>query len=54
MDAPVSLARELTTQERMEYLLTVIACGLTGQQPAQLCPWHRSGLESFLGAVRRG
>ena len=54
MDAPVALAKELTTLERVEFLLTVVACSLTGKQPHVLCPWQKSGIEDFMKAVRRG
>lgn len=54
MDAPVALSKELTTMERMEFLLTVVACSLTGKAPHSLLPWRQSGIEEFRKAVRRG
>jgi hypothetical protein len=54
MDSPVGLAKELTTMERVEHLLTVVACSLTGKPPHVLCPWQRAGIEDFVKAVRRG
>jgi len=54
MDAPVALAKELTTLERVEFLLTVVACSLTGKPPHVLCPWQKSGIEDFMKAVHRG
>lgn len=54
MDAPVALAKELTTLERVEFLLTVVACSLTGKPPHVLCPWQKSGIDNFMQAVRRG
>lgn len=54
MDAPLALSKEPTTLERVEFLLTVVACSLTGKQPQALCPWHRSGINEFMEAVRRG
>lgn len=54
MDADLALAHELTTMERVEYLLTVVACSLTGQQPHVLCPWRRAGIERFMKAVSNG
>jgi hypothetical protein len=54
MDAELHLAQEETTMERVEYLLTVVACSLTGQPAHVLCPWRRRGVEGFLQAVSRG
>ena len=47
MDA--ALAQQLTTEERCEYLLGVIACALTGQRPYQLFPWMRMDPGVFNG-----
>lgn len=33
---------EMTTAERQEFLLGVIACALSGKRPHQLFPWLRS------------
>lgn len=54
MDAPIGLSKELTTLERVEFLLTVVACSLTGKQPHVLCPWQKMGIDDFMKAVRRG
>lgn len=55
LDAEVQLASdELTNMERIEFLLTTIACALTGQPAHVLCPWRRAGIDSFLKAVSRG
>lgn len=54
MDAPIGLSKELTTMERIEFLLTVVACSLTGKQPQTLLPWRTAGIEEFRKAVRRG
>lgn len=54
MDAPMGLAKELTTMERVEFLLTVVACTLTGKPPQTICPWNKSGIDQFVQAVRRG
>ncbi len=54
MEAPVALSKELTTLERVEFLLTVVACSLTGKPPHVLCPWQKSGIDNFMQAVRRG
>jgi hypothetical protein len=54
MDAPIGLSKELTTMERIEFLLTVVACSLTGKAPHSLLPWRQSGIEEFRKAVRRG
>jgi hypothetical protein len=44
MTMPVGLAsQEMTTDERQEWLLGVIACTLTGKRPHQLFPWLRGG-----------
>jgi hypothetical protein len=40
--------------ERIEHLLTIVACSLTGQPAHVLCPWRRKGVEEFLEAVTRG
>ncbi len=54
MDAPLAIAQELTAVERVEHLLTVVACSLTGQPAHVVCPWRRAGIDSFLKAVSRG
>jgi hypothetical protein len=54
MDADLHLAQEETTMERVEYLLTVVACSVTGQPAHVICPWRRRGVEEFLQAVNRG
>jgi len=51
MDAEAGLSRELTTLERIEHLLTVVACNLTGTQPHVLLPWKRAGVSQFMEAV---
>ena len=44
MTMPAAMAdKELTTPERMESALIVIACALTGKRPQQLFPWTRHG-----------
>ena len=47
MDA--ALANQLTTEERSEYLLGVIACAITGKRPQQVFPWLRSSGDGFHG-----
>jgi hypothetical protein len=54
MDAPLAIAQELTAVERVEHLLTVVACSLTGQPAHVVCPWRRAGIDSFFKAVGRG
>lgn len=54
MDAPLGLASELTTLERIEHLLTVVACGMTGQPAHVVCPWRRAGIAQFLKAAAHG
>ncbi|MEY4847408.1 MAG: hypothetical protein RLZZ36_521 [Pseudomonadota bacterium] len=55
MIMPVALARlEMTTGERCEHLLGVIACTLTGKRPHEFMPWVRSGLDEFAREVGRG
>lgn len=34
-------AKELTTEERIESALVVIACALTRRRPTDLFPWSR-------------
>jgi hypothetical protein len=34
-------AKELTTEERIESALVVIACALTRRRPSDLFPWSR-------------
>ena len=43
MTMAAGLAKELTTEERMENALVVIASALTGKRPSQLFPWLRNG-----------
>ena len=53
MTMPISLGQtEMTTDERIEFLLGVIACTLTGKKPMQLFPWVRRGLNDLEEAVR--
>lgn len=54
MDAPLGLASELTTLERIEHLLTVVACATTGQPAHVVCPWRRAGIAQFLKAAEHG
>jgi hypothetical protein len=35
----LGLAKDLTSQERCEHLLGVIACAVTGRRPAEVMPW---------------
>jgi hypothetical protein len=52
---PAHLAKtEMTTEERQEFLLGVIACAVTGTKPAQLFPWIKRGLDEFFQEVGRG
>ena len=40
MDMPLGLAAvQQTTEERIESLLLVIACSLTGKPPHKVAPW---------------
>lgn len=45
---------ELTTGERCEFLLGVIACAMTGKRPADLFPWVRGGIDQLYQEVGRG
>lgn len=45
MKMPAGLAKELTTAERCEHLLGVIAVALTGRRPHQVMPWLVRGFE---------
>lgn len=54
MDADAELASELTTMERIEHLLTVVACSMTGQGAHVVCPWRRSGIEDFVRRATDG
>ncbi len=45
---------EMTTGERCEFLLGVIACAMTGKRPAELFPWVRGGIDQMLREVGRG
>jgi len=40
--------------ERLEHLLTVVACALTRQPAHVVCPWRQQGLARFAEAVARG
>ena len=35
----LGLAKDLTSQERCEHLLGVIACAVTGRRPTEVMPW---------------
>jgi len=39
MTMEIGLASDLTTEERCEHLLGVIACALTGRRPYEVMPW---------------
>lgn len=55
LDADAHLAHdEVTNMERIEYLLTTIACALTNQPAHVLCPWRARGIDGFMKAVHRG
>lgn len=54
IDAEAAVAKELTTMERIEHLLTVVACALTRQPAHAVCPWRAEGLSQFFKAVGRG
>jgi hypothetical protein len=55
MTMPIALARqEMTTGERCEYLLGIIACSLTGKRPHDLFPWIKAGLSEFAREVGHG
>jgi hypothetical protein len=41
------LAGELTTEERQEHLLLVIACATSHQPARDVAPWIRSRLSAF-------
>jgi len=43
MDA--GLASELTTPERCEHLLGVIACALTRRRPTDVMPWLKGNFD---------
>jgi hypothetical protein len=47
-------ADEMTTEERCEWLLSAIACAITGKAAHELLPWRRRGLEEFAKEVSRG
>jgi hypothetical protein len=45
---PIGLASsEMTTLERCEFLLGVIACAQTRQRPHELFPWVKAGVAEF-------
>ena len=55
MTMPMHLAAdEMTTEERCEWLLSVIACTVTGKPAHELLPWRRRGLDEFAKEVSRG
>jgi hypothetical protein len=55
MTMPLALASaEMTTGERCEYLLTVIACAMTHKRPHELLPWVRAGLHEFAEGFHHG
>ena len=55
MTMPYGLcASELTTEERCEHLLGIIACTLTGRRPHDLMPWVRRGINEFMQEVGGG
>jgi hypothetical protein len=52
---PIGLASsEMTTLERCEFLLGVIACSQTNKRPQELFPWVKAGLAEFDREVLRG
>lgn len=55
MTMPHGLAiSELTTMERCEHLLGVIACVLSGRPARDVMPWVRRGLDEFAQEVGHG
>lgn len=55
MSMPIGIAgAELTTAERQEFLLTVIASALTRKRPHEFLPWVRAGLSEFLEGFGNG
>lgn len=55
MMMPGAIAKtELTTLERVEYLLGILACATTGKRPHELFPWVRNGIEDFAREVGHG
>jgi len=55
MTMPGAIAvSELTTLERVEFLLGVMACAITGRKPHELFPWVKSGIDQFQAEVGRG
>lgn len=55
MTMPGAIAStELTTLERMEFLLGVLACAATGKRPHELFPWVRAGIDDMMRSVRHG
>lgn len=53
MTMPGNIAKtELTTLERCEWLLSCIACSMTGKPPADLLPWQRRGIAEWQEAFR--
>ena len=49
MSMDAALSEELTTNERCEYLLTIIASALTHKRPSELVPWLRKKQGVFRG-----
>jgi hypothetical protein len=49
MNMDASLASELTTDERCEYLLTVIASAMTRKHPSEVAPWLKKKQGVFRG-----
>ena len=49
MQMDAGLAEELTTNERCEYLLTIIASALTHKRPSELVPWLKKKQGVFRG-----
>jgi len=43
---------ELTTLERCEWLLSAIACAMTGKSAIELLPWKRREFSQFAEAFR--
>lgn len=55
MTMPHGLAMsELTTAERCEHLLAVIACAMTGKAPHEFMPWVKRGIAEFMGEMSHG
>ncbi len=50
MDAGLA-SEEMTTMERCEHLLTVIACALTQKPPRVVCPWSARAYDNAMEAL---